>query len=163
MTYDYDSICPILALSEDSSAAVCDVLTEYLQSAPFGSEDDDLIAGLDRLLLENGWSRSDVEISGVTVEDVFAMEPAENGTLLRLSGFYTCTNTALLDSQEETPPEETPEESLPDDSAAGDAQVVDVPAEPTEITEDTPAVPNPQTQSFYASMIYDGEAWYLAK
>lgn len=163
VTYDYDSICPILALSEDSSAAVCDVLTEYLQSAPFGAEDDDLIAGLDRLLLENGWSRSDVEISGVTVEDVFAMEPAENGTLLRLSGFYTCTNTALLDSQEEVPPEETPEEPLPDDSATGDVQTVDVPAEPAEITEDAPAVPNPQTQSFYASMIYDGEAWYLAK
>lgn len=95
LSYDYDSICPILSLSEDAKLAVSAVLQDALSSLPLTGEDDGLLGSLDALLVENGWSRSEVLVSDVTVGDVYAMQTTDGGTLLSLSGYYTCTNITL--------------------------------------------------------------------
>ena len=81
LIYDYDSICPILDLSEDAELAVSAVLQDELTTAPLTGEDSGLLGGFDRLLLENGWSRSEVVVSDVTVENVYAMNLVDGGIL----------------------------------------------------------------------------------
>ena len=95
LIYDYDSICPILDLSEDAELAVSAVLQDELTTAPLTGEDNGLLGGFDRLLLANGWSRSEVVVSDVTVENVYAMDLVDGGILLGVSGYYTCTNISL--------------------------------------------------------------------
>ena len=56
LIYDYDSICPILDLSEDAELAVSAVLQDELTTAPLTGEDSGLLGGFDRLLLANGWT-----------------------------------------------------------------------------------------------------------
>ena len=81
LIYDYDSICPILDLSEDAELAVSAVLQDELTTAPLTGEDNGLLGGFDRLLLANGWSRSEVVVSDVTVENVYAMDLVDGGIL----------------------------------------------------------------------------------
>lgn len=135
LVYDFDSICPILSLSEESRLAVCAVLQDALSSAPLTGENDGLLSSLDHLLIENGWSRSEIVVSDVTVDAVYAMETEPGGTYLSLSGSYACTNITLPDAQVS---EETGED-----------------AEQT--------VENPQYRDFYATVLYDGENWSIAE
>ena len=154
LVYDYDSICPILDLSEDSELAVSAILQDTLSSAPLTGEPDGLLGGLDQLLMQNGWSRSEVVISDVTVENVYAMEPQNGGVLLRLSGHYVCTNITLPDAAPALEPvdeeAETPQDSEPDDTEP----------QPEELPS---PVQNPQYQGFYASVFYDGDSWFLSE
>lgn len=149
LVYDYDSICPILDLNEDAELAVSAVLQDALSSAPLTGEGGGLLGGLDALLVRNGWSRSEVVVSDVHVEDVYAMQAVPGGTLLSLSGYYTCTNISLLESS-------APAVS-PDAAEAPDAEE-DADAEPA-----FAPIQNPQLQSFYASVFYDGESWSIAE
>ena len=142
LTYDYDSICPILSLSEDAKLAVSAVLQDALSSQPLTGEDDGLLGSLDELLLENGWSRSEVLVSDVTIENVYAADMQASGAQLSLSGHYACTNITLPISTGE------PEPSA-DDSE--DAPIAPVP------------IRNPQYRSFYASVVFDGESWSIAE
>ena len=71
------------------------MLQDELTTAPLTGEDSGLLGGFDRLLLENGWSRSEVVVSDVTVENVYAMNLVDGGILLGVSGYYTCTNISL--------------------------------------------------------------------
>ena len=113
LVYDFDSICPILSLSEESRLAVCAVLQDALSSAPLTGESDGLLSSLDHLLLENGWSRSEIVVSDLTVDAVYAMETAPDGTYLSLSGSYACTNITLPDAtaseESEEPSAENPQ------------------------------------------------------
>ena len=149
LVYDYDSICPILDLNEDAELAVSAVLQDALSSAPLTGEDGGLLGGLDALLVRNGWSRSEVVVSDVHVEDVYAMQAVPGGTLLSLSGYYTCTNISL--------PESSASAVSPDAAEAPDAEE-DADAEPA-----FAPIQNPQLQSFYASVFYDGESWSIAE
>lgn len=135
LVYDFDSICPILSLSEDSRLAVSAVLQDALSSAPLTGENDGLLSSLDHLLIENGWSRSEIVVSDVTVDAVYAMESEKDGTYLSLSGSYACTNITLPD----TPVSEETKET------------------------DASPVENPQYQNFYATVLYDGENWSIAE
>lgn len=144
LSYDYDSICPILSLSEDAKLAVSAVLQDALSSLPLTGEDDGLLGSLDALLVENGWSRSEVLVSDVTVGDVYAMQTTDGGTLLSLSGYYTCTNITLPASAD-----------LPEPSADDEAD--------TEQDVLPESIENPQYQSFYASVFFDGENWSIAE
>ncbi len=144
LAYDYDSICPILSLSDDAKLAVSAVLQDALSSLPLTGEDDGLLGGLDALLVENGWSRSEVLVSDVAIEDVYAADMLESGARLSLSGHYACTNITL--------PISTGEAELPmDESENPDA---DVSPEP---------IRNPRYQSFYASVFFDGENWSITE
>ena len=147
LVYDFDSICPILDLSEESRLAVSAVLQDALSSAPLTGEDDGLLSGLDQLLIENGWSRSDVVISDVSVDAVYAMQSLEVGALLRLSGSYACTNITLPDASSPQPPADGSEDA--DEEASGE--------------DPAPYTQNPQYQNFYAAVIYDGESWSVAE
>ena len=144
LSYDYDSICPILSLSEDAKLAVSAVLQDALSSLPLTGEDDGLLGSLDALLVENGWSRSEVLVSDVTVGDVYAMQTTDDGTLLSLSGYYTCTNITLPASAD------LPEPSA-DDGADTEQDVL------------PESIENPQYQSFYASVFFDGENWSITE
>ena len=144
LSYDYDSICPILSLSEDAKLAVSAVLQDALSSLPLTGGDDGLLGSLDALLVENGWSRSEVLVSDVTVGDVYAMQTTDGGTLLSLSGYYTCTNITLPTML--GAPEQSAEESED--------------AEPDTAPE---TIANPQYQSFYASVFFDGENWSITE
>ena len=158
LVYDYDSICPILDLSEQSELAVCAVLQDALSSAPLTKEHDGLLGGLDRLLAENGWPRSEVVVSDVTVENVYAVEPYDGGMRLSLDGFYTCTNITLPDTAAMPAPED-------DVSQAEDgAESPDTWEEQADAEEIAPvSVQNPQYKGFYATVVYDGEDWSLAE
>ena len=134
LAYDYDSICPILALSENSKLAVSAVLQDALSSAPL-EQDDGLLSGLDRLLVENGWSRSEVVVSDVTVGAVYATQRVDGGTLLSLSGSYACTNITLPEASASDEAEEDAEQS----------------------------VENPQFADFYTTVFCDGEVWSIAE
>ena len=142
LTYDYDSICPILALSDEARLAVSAVLQDTLTSAPL--DGDGFIGSFDDLLVNNGWSRSEVVVSDVTVEDVYAMQTLDDGTLLSLNGFYTCTNITL------------PDISLSDDPPESDDGALDFADAPD-------AVQNPQQQSFHASVFFDGDSWFVTE
>ena len=139
LTYDYDSICPILSLNDNAKLSVSAVLQDALSSLPLMGEDDGLMESLDRLLVENAWSRSEVVISDVTIEDVYAMEVQGGGTLLRLSGHYACTNITLPAGEPDPPDADTAPEDAPE------------------------PVQNPQYQSFYASVFFNGESWSLSE
>lgn len=156
LVYDYDSICPILDLSEDSELAVCAVLQDALSSAPFTQEHDGLLGGLDRLLTENGWPRSEVVVSDVTVENVYAVEPYDGGMRLSLDGFYTCTNITLPDTAIAPAPED---DAIPADD---DAMPPDAWSEQSDEELAPVNVQNPQHKGFYATVVYDGEDWSLA-
>ena len=110
-------------------------MQDALSSAPLTGENDGLLSSLDHLLIENGWSRSEIVVSDVTVDAVYAMESEKDGTYLSLSGSYACTNITLPD------------------------------APVSEETEETDASPveNPQYQNFYATVLYDGENWSIAE
>ena len=116
--------------------------------------------GFDRLLLANGWSRSEVVVSDVTVENVYAMDLVDGGILLGVSGYYTCTNISLptADAQSQASAESSQDNEVPQESPqdGDDAQQSDTaPAfEP---------IQNPQLQSFYASVFFDGESWSVAE
>ena len=111
-----------------------------------------MLGGFDRLLLENGWSRSEVVVSDVTVENVYAMNLVDGGILLGVSGYYTCTNISLptADAQSQASAES------PQDG--DDAQQLDAASAPA-----FEPIQNPQLQSFYASVFFDGESWSVAE
>lgn len=138
LVYDFDSICPILTLNEESRLAVCAVLQDALSSAPLTAEPDGLLSSLDALLVENGWSRSEIVVSDVTVDAVYAMQSAPGGTYLSLSGSYACTNITLPEALDEA-----------SDEVSGET-----------IEE---AVENPQYRNFYATVFCDGENWSIAE
>ena len=83
-------------------------------------------------------------VSDVTVGDVYAMQTTDGGTLLSLSGYYTCTNITLPTML--GAPEQSAEESED--------------AEPDTAPE---TIANPQYQSFYASVFFDGENWSITE
>ena len=128
------------------------MLQDELTTAPLTGEDNGLLGGFDRLLLANGWSRSEVVVSDVTVENVYAMDLVDGGILLGVSGYYTCTNISLptADAQSQASAES------PQDG--DDAQQPDAASAPA-----FEPIQNPQLQSFYASVFYDGESWSVAE
>ena len=162
LIYDYDSICPILDLSEDAELAVSAVLQDELTTAPLTGEDSGLLGGFDRLLLANGWSRSEVVVSDVTVENVYAMDLVDGGILLGVSGYYTCTNISLpaADAQSQASADSPQDSEVPQESPqdGDDAQQPDAASAPA-----FEPIQNPQLQSFYASVFYDGESWSVAE
>ena len=162
LIYDYDSICPILDLSEDAELAVSAVLQDELTTAPLTGEDSGLLGGFDRLLLENGWSRSEVVVSDVTVENVYAMNLVDGGILLGVSGYYTCTNISLptADAQSQASAESPQDSEVPQESPqdGDDAQQLDAASAPA-----FEPIQNPQLQSFYSSVFFDGESWSVAE
>ena len=152
LIYDYDSICPILDLSEDAELAVSAVLQDELTTAPLTGEDNGLLGGFDRLLMANGWSRSEVVVSDVTVENVYAMDLVDGGILLGVSGYYTCTNITLPDTEAQT---QVSADALESSEDPQNPDAASAPAfEP---------IQNPQLQSFYASVFFDGESWSVAE
>ena len=158
LVYDYDSVCPILDLSEESELAVSAIVQDELTTAPLTGADDGLLSSLDRLLVENGWSRSEVVVSDVTVENVYAMEPQNGGMLLRLSGYFTCTNITLPDASAPLPePDETVFSSSEDETNSN------VPDTPDSDALLPASVQNPQYTGFYVSVFYDGENWSIAE
>ena len=162
LIYDYDSICPILDLSEDAELAVSAVLQDELTTAPLTGEDNGLLGGFDRLLMANGWSRSEVVVSDVTVENVYAMDLVDGGILLGVSGYYTCTNISLptADAQSQASAESPQDSEVPQESPqdGDDAQQPDAASAPA-----FEPIQNPQLQSFYASVFFDGESWSVAE
>ena len=157
LVYDYDSVCPILDLSEESELAVSAIVQDELTTAPLTGADDGLLSSLDRLLVKNGWSRSEVVVSDVTVENVYAMEPQNGGMLLRLSGYFTCTNITLPDASAPLP---EPDETVSSDEDGTDGSLPDAPDSDTPLPA---SVQNPQYTGFYVSVFYDGENWSIAE
>lgn len=128
------------------------MLQDELTTAPLTGEDNGLLGGFDRLLMANGWSRSEVVVSDVTVENVYAMDLVDGGILLGVSGYYTCTNITLPDTEAQT------QVSADGLESSEDPQNPDAASAPA-----FEPIQNPQLQSFYASVFFDGESWSVAE
>ena len=88
----------------------------------------------------------------MTVENVYAMDLLDGGILLGVSGYYTCTNISLPTADAQ------PQVSADALESSEDPQNPDTASAPA-----FEPIQNPQLQSFYASVFFDGESWSVAE
>ena len=90
------------------------------------------------------------------------MDLVDGGILLGVSGYYTCTNISLptADAQSQASAESPQDSEVPQESPqdGDDAQQLDAASAPA-----FEPIQNPQLQSFYASVFFDGESWSVAE
>lgn len=83
------------------------------------------------------------------------MNLVDGGILLGVSGYYTCTNISLptADAQSQASAESPQDSEVPQESPqdGDDAQQLDAASAPA-----FEPIQNPQLQSFYASVFFDG-------
>jgi hypothetical protein len=174
VAYDYDSICPIFALSEQSSKNVAAAIGDYLGALGSGESDaqTDLARGLQPILSQTGLTGADLSISDIAVDEVFDAKIADKSVTLHLNGSYSYTlpDGVTLPQQpdagqtkpgDEQNPDaaQTPTDQTPADQTAGDSQPA---ADGTADNGSTDtAASQPITQRFNATVVYDGENWTI--
>gem|GEM_PF-1284405 len=175
--YDYDSIYPILDLSDESSSKVALAISDYLTSlGPEAPETPtSLSADLQHILSQTHLMSAALAISNIVINDVYNVEVTEKGVLIRLNGTYDYTLPAgiALPAEPAAPAEPTDGTETSPDTAQDNTGSADT-GETTESgTGETPASGDAEqpaqnseadtqttfTQKFDAALFYDGKTW----
>ena len=180
--YDYDSIYPILNLSDESSDKVALAISDYLTSLGPDAADPptSLSADLERVLAETHLMSAALAISNITIHDVYSVDVTQTGVEIRLNGSYDYTLPAgiTLPADPAVPAEPadgsdtgsdadtgasqdgTADATQPDADGTGTADNAD--GTQTDGSGDQPQTEENQTtftQKFDAALSYDGTSW----
>ena len=180
--YDYDSICPILDLSDESSDKVALAISDYLTSlGPDAPETPtSLSADLQQILSETHLMSAALAISNITIDNVYDVEVTQSGVLIRLNGSYDYTLPAgiTLPPAEPAAPDtgdsadDTGGASAPDaggetgtDASADAGANAGAPADSQGSGDSGDSGDAGQqttfTQKFDAALFYDGTSWTI--